>query len=165
MLLIVFCLCFVEINLAAETVVSKQVKVATAHRRTGSVTTSGATSRPSLEGTFLEQQPELAPERLVVLQGNLNDLADLIYRTQYDIAVDQLDRLNQELMSIPYNSPNINALRVQLQELRGTLVSFLLSELDDLLISKNNMASHVQRLIVLGKIKCGRHRKHHLLTR
>ena len=26
------------------------------------------------------------------MQGNLNDLADLIYRTQYDLAVDQLDR-------------------------------------------------------------------------
>ncbi len=82
-------LIFVEINLA-ETV-GKQVK-AVIHRRTGSISTSGAASKPSLEGTFLDQQPELTPERIFVLQANLNDLADLIYRTQYDIAVDQLDR-------------------------------------------------------------------------
>ena len=75
----------------AETV-GKQIRASATHRRTGSITTSGAASKPSLEGTFLDQQPELAPERLFVLQANLNDLADLIYRTQYDIAVDQLDR-------------------------------------------------------------------------
>lgn len=74
----------------AETV-GKAAKAAV-HRRTGSICTSGAASKPSLESTFLDQQPELAPERMIVLQGNLNDLADLIYRTQYDIAVDQLDR-------------------------------------------------------------------------
>lgn len=53
-------------------------------------------------------------------------------------------------MEIPYNSPNINLLRVRLQELRATLISYILQELDDLLVSRDNMASHVQRLIVLG---------------
>ena len=117
------------------------------HLRTASATSIGAVSKRSVLDAVL---PEIAPEKEAQLRQVLEELEEAVFRLSYDEAVEHIDRVKHELSLVSFESAKVCDLRAELAALISRLLGCLFHELGDVLISRDNIAAHIQRLMVLG---------------
>lgn len=80
----------------------------------------------------------------------LDALAEAIATSQYDVAVEQVDQIKYELAQTDQRSPLVARFRSNLQENITRLTSYLCHEIASPTATKNSVAAHIQRLVVLG---------------
>lgn len=84
---------------------------------------------------------------LMSLLDRLNEETD---KCLYDKAVELVDKIKYELAQMDPRSTTVCQLKTRLQTQVMKLAEFLYHEISDLIIGKDTMSQHVQRLVVLG---------------
>ena len=93
---------------------------------------------------------EISNEKYESLLSILDQLNENINRCSYDSAVEIVDKLKYELANLDPRSASVSQIQMKLQKQCARLKDFLCHEISDLIIGKDSMTEHVQRLVVLG---------------
>lgn len=93
---------------------------------------------------------DLPGHKVAALMSLLDRLNEETDKCLYDKAVELVDKIKYELALMDSRSPSVYQLKTRLQSQVTKLADFLYHEISDLIIGKEAMSQHVQRLVVLG---------------
>lgn len=117
------------------------------HRRKTSAISIGAKKNESIITTIIPDIPLEKQNTMMILLDRLNRETD---RCMYDAAVETVDKIKYELAQMDPRAPTLHNLQQRLTEKVSKLAGYLYHEIADLIIGKEVMSQHIQRLVVLG---------------
>ncbi|PJF17464.1 hypothetical protein PSACC_02710 [Paramicrosporidium saccamoebae] len=94
--------------------------------------------------------PDVSPEKFGGMLGLLDELNEDTDKCHYDKAVEIVDKIKYEIAQMDPRASSLHILNQRLQNQVTKLANYLYHEISDLIIGKEAMSKHIQRLVVLG---------------
>lgn len=117
------------------------------HRRRASNLSAVGKKQPSEPSSHISDLPS---DKFSQMMGYLDELNEETDKCHYDKAVETVDKIKYELAQMDPRAPSLHTLTQRLQTQVNKLSNYLYHEIADLIIGKDAMSSHIQRLVVLG---------------